>query len=98
MRQLASLYSDNQFESASQLPNESKQRLECQIYRALGQIFQSKGKMEKAVDRFQAALAIATYWNWNDQQFWILHALVELCDEGRFDDAHAHVERAECGR
>ena len=95
LRQLASLYSDNQLESASQLPNESKQRLECQLYRALGHIFQSKGKIEKAVDRFQAALAIATYWNWNDQQFWILHALVELfCDEGRFDDAHTHVERA----
>ena len=95
LRQLAPLYSDNQLELASPLTNESNQRQECQLYRALGHILQSQGKIEKAVDRFQVALAIATYWNWYAQQFWILHDLVELfCDEGMFDDASAHVERA----
>jgi tetratricopeptide (TPR) repeat protein len=41
------------------------------------------------------ALGIASSFNWHDHLFWAHYALAELfLDEGRFDDAHAHVERA----
>ena len=95
LRQLASLYGDSGLEVVSPFPDQSKQYVDCQVYRAIGHIYHSQGKIEKAVDRFEAALAIATTWKWHDQQFWILHTLVELfSDEGRFNDAHAHAERA----
>jgi tetratricopeptide (TPR) repeat protein len=58
-------------------------------------IYHSKGEREKAIYHFEAALGIASSFNWHDQLFWIHYSLAELfLDEGRFDDAHAHVERA----
>ena len=95
LRQLASLYGDSGLEVVSPSPDQSKQYMDCQVHRAVGHIYHSKGKIEKAIDSFEAALAIASSWKWHDQQFWILHTLVELCsDAGRFDNAHAYAERA----
>jgi len=94
MRQLASLYGDDQLEVISTL-DEGQKHMYCQLYRAIGYIYHSQGKIERAIDRFEAALEIASSCEWHDQQFWILHTMVELfSDEGMFDDAHAHVERA----
>jgi tetratricopeptide (TPR) repeat protein len=76
------------------LPNTEKFPV-CQGHRALGEIYQSKGEAEKAINHFETALRIADSFNWHGQQFWILYFLAELFhDQGRFDDAHAHVERA----
>jgi tetratricopeptide (TPR) repeat protein len=55
----------------------------------------AKGETEKAIDHLKAALRIADSFSWDTQQFSTLCSLAELfCNQGRFDDAHAHVERA----
>jgi tetratricopeptide (TPR) repeat protein len=67
----------------------------CQCYRILGNIYHSKGEREKAVDHFEEALEIASSFNWRPQLIWIHNALARVVfDEGRFDDAHTHIERA----
>lgn len=41
------------------------------------------------------ALEIASRFNWHGEIFWNHYSLAHLfCDEGEFDDAHAHVGRA----
>jgi tetratricopeptide (TPR) repeat protein len=67
----------------------------CGCYRILGRICHSKGEREKAIDHFKSALKIASAFNWHSQLLWIHNALAELVfDEGRFDDAHTHIEHA----
>ena len=67
----------------------------CQCRCVLGNIYRSRGEAEKAIEHLEAALGIATSFNWHDQLFWNHYSLAELFfDKGRFDDAHAHVERA----
>ena len=64
----------------------------CRCHHILGGIYYSKGMTEKAIDHFEAALEIGSPFNW---LFWVHFALAKLLfKEGRFDDAHAHVERA----
>jgi tetratricopeptide (TPR) repeat protein len=67
----------------------------CQGYRILGDICCSKGEIEKAIKHFETALEIASSFNWHSEQLWTLYSLaLVFLDQGRFDDAHAHVERA----
>jgi len=101
---LASLLSsDKQFDTAEEaalraltlLPEEGDQFRVCQSHRALGSIYQSNGKIEKAVHHYGIVLAIATPFGWNNDLFVAHFRLAELFrDEGRFDDAQAHVEHA----
>jgi len=67
----------------------------CQSHRALGNIYRSKDEREKAIYHFEAALGIASSFNWHFELFWIHYSLAWLFfDQGKFDDAHAHVELA----
>ena len=67
----------------------------CQCRCVLGNIYRSRADAEKAVEHFEAALAIASSFDWHDQLFWNNYSLAELFfDQGRFDEAHAHLERA----
>jgi tetratricopeptide (TPR) repeat protein len=73
----------------------------CQGYQVLSRICRFKGKIKEAADHSEAALRITTSDNWDRQQIWneqqigITHSLAELCfDEGKFDEAYAHIERA----
>ena len=101
---LASLLdSDNQLDAAEEaafraialLPEEGQQFRVCQSHRALGDIYRSKGEIEKAIHHFEVSIEIATSFNWNDRLFWAHYRLAGLFrDEGRFDDAQAHLERA----
>ena len=101
---LASLLSsDKQFDAAEEaafraidlLPEEGDQYRVCQSHRALGNVYQSKGEIEKAIHHFEVSLGIASAFNWNDDLFWAHYRLAHLfCNEGRFDDAQAHTERA----
>jgi hypothetical protein len=104
LQQLARLLrQDDQLDAAEEAASQSIDLLpdtaQIQIYqghRALGEIYYSKGEAEKAINHFETALGIADSFNWNVQQSWILYSLAQLSrDQGRFDDAHAHVERAE---
>jgi len=96
----ALLGSDNQLDAAEEaafrainlLPEEGQQYRVCQSHFALGDIYQSKGEIEKAIHYFEAVLGIAAPFNWNDDLFWAHYRLARLfCN---FDDAQAHVEHA----
>ena len=97
------LHMDKQFDAAEEaasraidlLPEEGEQFLVCNSHRALGEIYRSKGKTEKAIHHLEVALEIASSFNWHNDRSRIHCFLVEVFSgEGRFSDAHAHVEQA----
>ena len=97
------LYDDGQLNAAEEaalqvithFSGKGEQFEVCGCYRALGDIFHSKGEREKAINHFKSALDIASPFNWHFQLLWIHNSLARLVfDEGRFDDAHAHIEHA----
>jgi len=66
----------------------------CKCHLALGRICYAKGTTEKAINHFEAALGIASPFNWRNLLFWLHHALAELfINEDMFGDAQAHTER-----
>ena len=70
--------------------------LTCQSHHLLGSTYRSKGETGKAIHHFEAALEVASSFDWPDDLFWIHWCLATLfLDEGRFDEAHAHIKRAE---
>ena len=96
------LYEDVQLDAAEDaasraidLSGEGNRFLVCQCHRLLGEICHSKGETEKAINHYETALGIASLFNWDDEQFWGHYSLAEVFfDKRRFDDAHAHLERA----
>ena len=77
------------------LPDKGEELLICKCRRLLGDIYHSKGETKEAIDNFGTALEIASSFNWQDQLFWTLCSLAQLlCNQGEFEDAHSHVERA----
>jgi len=95
------LGSDKQLDAAEEaasraidlLPKKGEQLRVCESHRALGNIYQFKGDTEKALHHFEVALGIATPSNWHDLLFWLHYELAVLFrDEGKFDDAQAHIE------
>jgi tetratricopeptide (TPR) repeat protein len=97
------LFYDKQFDAAEDaasrsinlLSGNSEPFMVCKGHRVLGNIRYAKGETEKAIDHFKTALEIADSFNWDSQQYSVLHSLAELfCHQNRFDDAYAHVERA----
>ena len=64
-------------------------------HRILGVIYRSKGEIEKAIHHLELAVGIASPLNLTYQLFWGYYELAGLFSkQGRFDDAHAHIERA----
>ena len=67
----------------------------CHSHRLLGNIYQSKGEIGKAVEHFEAAIGIASPFGWHSQQFWIHYALSGLyLGENQFDNAQSHIKQA----
>ena len=67
----------------------------CESHRVLGEVYRDKGETEKAIHHFEIAFGIASPFNWHDQLFGVLYSLAKLFrNEGRFDNAQAHIERA----
>ena len=96
-------YDNKQFEAAETaasrsldlLPETGEKFRVCQCRCVLGNIDRSRGEVEKAIEHFEAALAIASSFDWHDQLFWNHYSLAGLFfDRSRYDGAHAHVERA----
>jgi len=93
---------DEQFDAAEEavsqamnLQDGSDQLLVCRYHVLLGDIYDSKGKTGKAINHYEMALRIASFFNYHDQQFWTHLALAELFSkQKRFDQAHAQIERA----
>jgi len=79
----------------SLIPEEGHQTLVYGSHLILGNIYHSKGEREKVISHFEAALGIASLFDWHDPLFWVHYNLAQLfLDEARFDDALAHVEQA----
>jgi len=98
-----SLYNDGQLGAAEEtairainlVPEKGNQSVVCGCHRLLGVIYRSKGEREKAIHHFETSLAIASSFGWHEKQFLVHRFLAELfLDEGRFDDASAHIEQA----
>ena len=92
------LLSDKQLDAAEEaasraidlLPEKGEHDRVCQSHRILGEIYQSKGKTQKAIQRLEVALRIASSFNLHHDLFWVHYSLAELfLDEARFD---AHIE------
>ena len=67
----------------------------CEAHRILGIIYREKGDREKAIHHFELDLRIASSLNFHQELFWAHFFLADLFSkEGRFNDAHAHVEQA----
>ena len=97
------LRSDKQFDAAEEatshaialLPEKGEQFLVCESHRILGNIYRSKGETEKAIHHFEIAVGIASSFNWHNILFWVHYRLAGLFrDEGRLDDAQAHLDSA----
>ena len=97
------LYDDNQFNAAEEallrsidfLPDDDDRFLACQRRRLLGYIHRTKGEMEEAINHLEIALGIASHSNWHEQLAWTHYSFATLfSDQGRFNDAQTHVERA----
>ena len=96
-------YDDKQFDAAEEatsqainlLSDQSSQLVVCRCYRVLGNIYRSEGKTEKAISHFETALVIASSSDWHNEQYWNHYSLAQLFSrQGRFDEAHAHIEHA----
>ena len=97
------LHDDNQLDAAEEaassavdlLLKKGQQVLVCRSYRVLGNIYCSRGKIEEAIHHLEVATGIASSLNLVYELFWAHFALAGLFSgEGKFDDAHAHVEQA----
>ena len=96
------LFEDKQLDAAEEAASKAISLLDkgdqfhlCDCYLLLGNIYCSRGETEKAIDHYEAALRIASAFNWHDSVFWIHHSLADLLfEENRFGDAHIHAEHA----
>ena len=76
-------------------PENGEQHRLCGSHRILGDIYRSKGETEKAIHHSKVALRIAPSFDCHEEPFWVHYRLAGLFyDEGRFDDANTHIERA----
>ena len=97
------LAKDNQLDAAEEaasriielLPEKGEEFRFCQAHYALGNVYSSKNKRGEAIYRYETALGIASRFNWNTQLSRIYRAMAKLFrSEGRFNDAHTHIEQA----
>jgi len=83
------------FRAIDLFPEKGEEYRVCGSHRVLGNIYRSRGETEKAVHHFEVALGIASSFDWYEEPFWVHYQLALLFhDEGRFDEAATHVERA----
>jgi len=98
------LHDDKQLDDAEQaasraidhlLPEKGEQFLVSKCHNLLGDIYSLKGETKKAAHHLEVALEVASPFNWLNALHHIHFSLANLyLKEGRFDDAHAHIEHA----
>ena len=77
------------------LQDDISQALVCQCHRLHGNILESRGESEKAIQHIFTALRIASSFNWEDEQFWGHYWVAEqYSDLEYFDHAHAEINHA----
>ena len=98
-----SLYLDRQPDAAEEaascaidlLSETDEQYWVCESHRVLGKIYNFKRETEKAIHHLEVSLGIASPFNWDNQLFLVhLTLAILFFDEGRFDDAQNHLDRA----
>ena len=97
------LIDDNQLDAAEEAGShalklfldQSRESWVCDSHILLGRVYRSKGERGKAIQHFEAALGIASPFDWHRQLFWIHYALTVLYfRENELDSAQSHVEQA----
>ena len=97
------LLHDNQLNAAEDsilcainfLQEKGHEYLLSRSYRILGEIYNSKGEKEKAIENFHMALRIASNFCWQDELFWIHYTLALLSStRGEFTNANTHITQA----
>ena len=67
----------------------------CRSHGLLGEIYRAKGERGNAIQHLEAAIGIASTFDWHDHLFWDHHSLSVLyLDEEKWDNAQSHIERA----
>ena len=67
----------------------------CDSHRLLSEIHRSKGEKGKSIHHCEAALEIASPFDWHDQLFWIHYSLAWLFyDVNNFDKSQAHIKQS----
>ena len=67
----------------------------CDSHRLLGEIYRWKWEIEKAIHHSEAAIGIASSFDWHSQLFWIHHSLAWLFySKNELDDSQSHIEQA----
>ena len=67
----------------------------CRSHRLLGEIYRFKGESGKAIPHFEAAIGIASPFDWHGHLFWINYSLSVLyLDEEESDNAQSHIGQA----
>ena len=98
-----SLHDDGQPDAAEEaglraidlLPEKGQEFYVCQAHSVLGDIYHRKDETEMAIHHLEMALEIAFSLNEVNQLFWVNWSLAGVfSQEGKFDDAQIHVERA----
>ena len=93
----------NQLEAAEEaashaislLPEKGRESEACRCHRSHGNTHRFKGEREKAIQRFEIALEVASNLGLHDHLSWVHISLASMYSrEGKFDDAHAHIEQA----
>ena len=77
------------------LPEKGEEYRVCEYHRVLGEIYIWKKEREKAIHQLEEAFGVASTLGWDQQLFWINHALAQLfVSEEKLDDANAHIGQA----
>ncbi|KAF9793344.1 hypothetical protein BJ322DRAFT_1034115 [Thelephora terrestris] len=77
------------------LPEKGQEHRVWQLHQTLGDIYHSKGEIEKALYNYKMAVGIASTLGNRNLLFWIQMSLAELfLSEGRLDDAQLSIEQA----
>ncbi|KAF9793337.1 hypothetical protein BJ322DRAFT_121064 [Thelephora terrestris] len=81
-------------EALKLLPEKGQELRVCQLHQTLGDIYGSKGDIEKAISHYKLALGIASTLGNRHLLLAIHFALtIHFLKEGRLDDAQLHVEQ-----
>ena len=97
------LYSDQQLDAAEEAASHAlkifldrgREYWICDSHRLLGEIYRFKREKGKSIHHCEAALKIASSFDWHAQLFLIHHSLAWMFqDVNEFDSAHIHIEQA----
>jgi tetratricopeptide (TPR) repeat protein len=97
------LFDNDQFEAAEEAGSKAmnlfldqgREYWVCGCHRLLGLVYNYKGERGKAIQHSEAAIRIASPFDWHEQLCWAHFALAQLFEnKNEFDNAQSHIEEA----